>query len=109
MLARWKVLNVLLHWTILLANNKIYAVLNDGTSYDNTPSSTVGVFDGTYYTLQKTFELPKFIKADDSGGGTVHNAQGLFGFFNNSGTEYYAVVKNKDDEFSFALVSLEVQ
>jgi hypothetical protein len=91
------------------AAGKVYAVLNDGSNYSLTPSSTVGIFDGTYYTLQSTFELPKFIQPDGAGGGTIHEAQGHFGFFNSAGTAYYAVTRNKDDEQSFALVAVEVQ
>ena len=91
------------------AAGKVYAMLNDGSSYSSTPSSTIGIFDGTYYTLQTTFELPKFIQPDGMGGGTLHDAQGHYGFFNSSGTAYYAITRDKDNEQSFALVSIEVQ
>lgn len=91
------------------AAGKVYAVLNDGSSYGSTPSSTVGIFDGNYYSLQGTFELPGFIQPDDADGGTLHDAQGHFGFFNSAGTAYYAVTRNKDNDQSFALVAVDVQ
>ena len=89
--------------------NKVYAVLTTGNRYDDIPSSEVSVYDGTYYQLEKTISLPKFIIADGTGGGQLYDSQGLFGFFNSAGTSYHTVVRNAGDKNSFAIVSLPVQ
>lgn len=89
--------------------NRIYAITDVSFSYDRSAIPVINIYDGTYNTLLGSQELPGFISPDGTGGGKISGSVGAFGFFNSSGTEFYAIVQNKDNEPEYALATITVQ
>ena len=92
-----------------LAADRVYAVLTTGDSFDNIPDSTIQVFDGTYYSLIKTIDIPPFIIPKGGGSGEIFASQGMFGFFDSRGTAYYTIVRNTGNNLSFAITTTIVE
>lgn len=89
------------------AANKLVAVLFAET-YTSTSASNIRIYDGTYYTLQKTVDFPQFIIPDSNQGGTLYQSEGYFAFINSTGNKFFVLLRNKFNNTDFAVGSFEL-
>lgn len=91
-----------------VAANKIFAVFTDieNVSFDPTPE--INVYDGTTFNYMKTIKLPKYLLADNNGGGALVDPLTYYGFFNSTGTEFYAITLDAENETSHSIITVPV-
>lgn len=90
------------------AAGKVYAILTSEDDPTYVPAPEVKVYGGTTFGFEKTIPLPKYLLADGNGGGELVNALGYFGFFNNTGTEFYVITLDAENKSSQAIITIPV-
>ncbi|MCM4152411.1 hypothetical protein DHD05_12485 [Arenibacter sp. N53] len=92
--------------------NKICAVMETGTIYQEVPSNIINIFDAEYHGNIGTILLPGYLVPDGTGDGSIYDSEAHFGFFNNAGTAFYSLLKAPEEadlasKWSLATVLLD--
>jgi hypothetical protein len=69
--------------------NRIYAVLRSQSGWVYPPDTKIQIYQADFATFIKTIPIPSLILPDGDGGATFYEAQGYYGFFNQSGSKYH--------------------
>ena len=94
------------------ASSRVYAIFTTDDYYNAKPSNEVRIYETDFLAFQGTTTLPGFLVPDGSGGGTLYDSEGYFGFFSASGAKFYAIVKAQEGsglQNEWAIVTLDVQ
>ena len=89
---------------------QIFAIISEN-AWDNQSNNLIRKYEAEYLAFQGTIELPGFLIPDGSGGGTIYNSEGFYGFFNSSGSEYYVLIKAENGSGllkPWAIVTIQV-
>lgn len=78
------------------AANRIFTIEQSENYYDSYPTNEVKIYEAEFLNYIDSILLPGFLVPDDNGEATVHDSEGHFGFFNNSGSKFYVLVKARE-------------
>lgn len=85
---------------------KLYAILETGDGYPKVPSNSIRRYNAEFLTYQSEIQLPGFIEETQDGIGRQNASEGHFGFFNSSGTQFYILLKDTNNE-SWAIMIVD--
>lgn len=85
---------------------KLYAILETGDGYPKVPSNSIRRYNAEFLTYQSEIQLPGFIEETQDGIGRQNTSEGHFGFFNSSGTQFYVLLKDTNNE-SWAIITVD--
>ncbi|WP_133686850.1 BACON domain-containing protein [Maribacter spongiicola] len=92
--------------------NLIYGISDNGYSWANKPGSVVRKYTADFYNFNGEIPLPKFLGTDIFGDTRLFDAEGHYGFFNNTGSSFYVLVKSNNEENTttqWGLVTIETE
>lgn len=90
------------------AADRLYAVFTSTEYLTDIPTAGVNVYNGTNFGYLETIAFPKYLIADNNGGGELVDAYANYGFFNSTGTEFYVITVDAETESSQAMITIPV-